>query len=62
MQSFKILRFPQVIAKTGLSRSTIYALLSVGKFPKKIQLSPRRVGFLEAEVDAWLNEKTQSRE
>jgi len=58
MQSIKILRLKDVIAKTGLSRSTIYVLLSAGKFPKKIQLSPRCIGFLEADVDTWLYEKT----
>jgi prophage regulatory protein len=61
MQNIIILRLSQVIANTGLSRSTIYALLSAGKFPKQIQLSPRRIGFLKTEIDDWLNEKTQSR-
>jgi prophage regulatory protein len=58
MQSIKILRLKDVIAKTGLSRSNIYSLLSAGKFPKKIQLSPRCIGFLEADIDNWLYEKT----
>ena len=57
MQSIKILRLKDVIAKTGLSRSHIYALLSAGKFPKPIKLSPRCIGFLESDIDNWLSEK-----
>ena len=53
-QSNTILRLPQTIEKTGLSRSTIYALISRGEFVTKIKLSPRTMGFLESEVDAWI--------
>ena len=49
-----IIRLPQAIEKTGLSRSTIYALISRGEFPQKIKLSPRTMGFLESEIDAWI--------
>ena len=52
--SNNIIRLPQAIEKTGLSRSTIYSLISRGEFPQKIKLSPRTMGFLEAEVDAWI--------
>jgi len=52
--SNNIIRLPQAIEKTGLSRSTIYSLISRGEFPQKIKLSPRTMGFLESEVDAWI--------
>jgi len=61
MQPSNILRLPQVIKKTGLSRSTIYLLLSRGEFPAKIQLSTRSMGFLENEVDDWLLSKAKKR-
>jgi prophage regulatory protein len=54
MQTNNIIRLPQTIEKTGLSRSTIYALISRNEFPTKIKLSPRTMGFLESEVDAWI--------
>ena len=54
MQTNNIIRLPQTIEKTGLSRSTIYALISRGEFPQKIKLSPRTMGFLESEIDAWI--------
>ncbi len=56
-----ILRLPQTIEKTKLSRSTIYLLESRGEFPKKIKLSPRTMGFLESEVDQWLADKAANR-
>jgi prophage regulatory protein len=56
-----ILRLPQIIKKTGLSRSTIYNLMSRGDFPQKIKLSYRTMGFLESEVDQWLAEKAANR-
>lgn len=49
-----ILRRKQVEARTGLSRSTIYAFISEGIFPKPINLGNRAVGWIEAEIDAWL--------
>ncbi len=49
-----ILRRKQVEARTGLSRSTIYAFIAEGIFPKPINLGNRAVGWVEAEIDAWL--------
>ncbi|MGZ4995376.1 MAG: helix-turn-helix transcriptional regulator [Methylobacter sp.] len=52
--SINIIRLPRVIQKTELSRSTIYSLIKAGDFPKQIHLSPRAMGFLESEVDRWI--------
>ena len=49
-----ILRRPEVEARTGLSRSTIYLKIAQGTFPKSISLGPRAVGWLATEVEAWL--------
>ena len=59
--SLKILKLSDVIKKTGLSRSTIYALLKRNEFPVKLQLSVRSVGFLESEVDNWIECKAKAR-
>jgi prophage regulatory protein len=50
-----ILRLPAVKARTGLSRSTIYLRISEGSFPKPVSLGGRAVGWLEAEVNDWLD-------
>ena len=55
MKSNHIIRLPQALQKTGLSRSTIYSLLSRGEFPKQIKLSPRTMGWLEADIDLWID-------
>ena len=52
-----ILRLPTVKAITGLSRSTIYLHMSEGTFPKKISLGSRAVGWLETEIQDWLDER-----
>ncbi|HVS26187.1 MAG TPA: AlpA family transcriptional regulator [Burkholderiales bacterium] len=51
-----ILRLPAVKARTGLSRSSVYLKISQGIFPKPISLGARAVGWLESEVDAWLEQ------
>jgi prophage regulatory protein len=49
------LRLPAVIARTGLSRSTIYEQMqTAARFPRPVKLGPRAVGWLESEVNAWL--------
>ena len=52
-----ILRLPTVKAITCHSRSTIYLRMSKGTFPEKISLGSRAVGWLETEVQDWLDER-----
>jgi prophage regulatory protein len=59
--SHTILRLPSVKARTGLSRSTIYLRISQGGFPKPISLGGRAVGWVEDEVNEWLDERIQAR-
>lgn len=54
-----ILRLPTVQARTGLSRSTIYLRISEGGFPKPVSLGGRAVGWVEAEINAWLNRQIE---
>ena len=55
-----ILRLPSVKARTGLSRSTIYLRISEGSFPKPVSLGGRAVGWIEAEVNDWLNQQIEA--
>lgn len=50
----KVLRLPQVIEYTGLSRSSIYLRMSKGDFPASISLGERAIGWLEKDVDLWI--------
>lgn len=56
-----ILRLPQVLARTGLSRSTLYALQKHNKFPKAVSLGGRAVGWLNSEISSWLAERAAAR-
>jgi len=48
-------RMPEVLSRTGLSRSHIYKLQSSGSFPKSISLcGGRAVGWLDSEIDEWM--------
>ena len=49
-----ILRRKQVESRTGLKRSTIYAKVAAGDFPAPIRLGLRSVGWVEAEIEGWL--------
>jgi prophage regulatory protein len=48
----RITRLPEVQAITGLSRSTIYARVEDGLFPKPVQIGPQSVGWPINEVSA----------
>jgi prophage regulatory protein len=56
-----ILRLPAVRARTGLSRSTIYLRILEGNFPRPISLGVRAVGWVESEIDDWLDQQIQNR-
>jgi prophage regulatory protein len=52
-----ILRLPAVLARTGLSRTTIYRLIAANEFPSSRSIGARAVGWLDADVSAWIDEK-----
>ena len=54
----RILRRTDVQKMTGLSRSTIYRWSSNGNFPKPSKLGPRAVGWPEAQIRAWIADRT----
>lgn len=56
----RILRLPEVKRSTGLSRSTLYLRISEGTFPKPVSLGGRAVGWLEAEIQEWLQRRIEA--
>ena len=55
-----ILRLPAVKTRTGLSRSTIYLRVSQDTFPKPVSLGARAVGWVEAEIQEWLQRQIET--
>jgi prophage regulatory protein len=56
----KLLRLPQVKTITGLSKSTIYARIAEGTFPKQIPLGPRLVVWVESDIQNWIAEQVSA--
>ena len=53
----KVLRRKDVEAVVGLSRSTIYHLISEGLFPAPIKLGKRAVGWKVSDLEIWLSNR-----
>jgi prophage regulatory protein len=47
----RILRRPEVSARTGLPQSTLYTLIAQGKFPRPVKIGERSVGWPEHVVE-----------
>ncbi len=57
----RILRLPTVLLRTGLSRSTVYARVAKGTFPRQLSLGPNTVGWRETDIDTWIDGLTATR-
>lgn len=53
----RILRLPNVIERTGLSRSAIYLRMNTGQFPAACSLGGRAIGWLESDIEDWIMQR-----
>lgn len=53
-QPDRIIRFKTVLARTGLSRSTIYRKIAEGTFPAQLKISANGAGWHESEISRWI--------
>lgn len=58
--SQKLLRLPKVKEATGLSKSSIYARIAEGTFPKQIPIGPRLVVWVESDIQNWIAEQVSA--
>lgn len=56
----KIIRMKDAKDLTGLSRSSIYLAMNAGTFPKAIKLGARSMGWLLADIQAWIDSRVSS--
>lgn len=56
----KLLRLPQVMEITGLRKTKIYELNAERAFPRRVRITAHSVGWVEAEVQAWLAQRVES--
>ena len=60
--NMRVLKLKEVLLKTSLGKTTVYALLKKSKFPKPIYLGVRSVGWIESEIDDWILQKICARD
>ena len=58
----RFIREPECKRITGLSRTTRGRLERAGLFPKRHQISPNAVAWLESEIQDWLRERAENKE
>jgi len=58
----RFLRLPEVEQRTGLRHTQIHKLEVDGRFPRRIKIAVRAAGWLEHEINAWIEGRvTESR-
>ncbi|UJS24802.1 helix-turn-helix transcriptional regulator [Thiothrix winogradskyi] len=55
-QNNRIIRVPEMVKRSGVSRLTLDRWEKVGKFPKRRKLGSWLVGWLESDFLEWLND------
>ena len=61
LKNTRILKWKDLAPIVGLCRATLWRMEKDGDFPKRIRISERCVGWLEHEVEAWLDERMANR-
>lgn len=57
----RFIRLPEVLYTTGLSRSTVYEMMSRRQFPAQVSLGGKNVAWLASEVEQWMDERIANR-
>ena len=58
----QLIRLPETLTKTGLTRTRLYAAIDAGTFPKPVKITARAVAWPTDEVDAWISARIAERE
>jgi prophage regulatory protein len=53
----RVLSQKAVLDRVPVSRVTLWRMERAGLFPGRIKISQNRIGWIEADVDAWLEER-----
>jgi prophage regulatory protein len=53
--ALRIMRFKEVREVTGLSKTTINRFEKEGRFPSRVSLGPRSIGWFEEDVQTFLS-------
>ena len=58
----RLVRLPEVVRRTGISRSEVYRRISLGTFPKPLKLGIHASAFVEAEIVEWIAARIKERD
>lgn len=61
LRPMRVLRLPDLEHKVGLKKTQIYGLMAAGQFPAAIKLTVRVSGWLEHEIDDWIQVRAAHR-
>ncbi|PUA70901.1 DNA-binding protein [Vibrio cholerae] len=59
--NIRLIRFREVLAMKGLSRSSMYRFIEENQFPTQVQLGGRAVAWVESEVQEWIAQRITNR-
>lgn len=60
MEERRLVRLPAVKRKVGLGKSSIYAGVKKGTFPKPVKVGPRAVAWHSNEIDEWVESRPRT--
>ena len=60
--SDRIIRLKTVLARTGLSRTTLYRKMGEGTFPRQVKISVHGAGWRESAINRWIADPVSYRD
>jgi prophage regulatory protein len=60
--SERLLSWPDVRARVGLCRATVYTLRRARRFPEPVRISAKRIAWRESAIIAWIAQRPDARE
>ena len=58
----RLVRMRETERRVGLCEDQIGNLEKAGKFPRRVRISERAIGYVEHELDAWLEARVAARD
>ncbi|WP_334185875.1 helix-turn-helix transcriptional regulator [Novosphingobium sp.] len=52
----RFMRIKEVVARTGLSRATVYRKIDAGTFPEQVRIAERCCGWRESAITEWMRD------
>ena len=62
IDDWRLMRLPEVLTLTGLSKQTLYSMVDEGTFPAPVRMGKRAVGWWRWEVLRWLKDRPRATE